>query len=328
MKTSLFTPLVLATLCSTPPSTAMAELYKCPSKTGGMEYSDTPCSNAARRDGDKWVNVEAERNQKEAEARREKARLDREGQTFATQQLVGSVNSPFEQPERLCSALASEGLRTEEWKPSKAMPGEWLCMTTLIPFGAAGSNGMENNIAFYVNGRSSSQANDIRIKININNSGERSQAFSRLQSATKTLFRFISQPIPPELSNAIAQQKAISVATAFGKAELIVEPGRIDSFKIILTNAMFLAAKEETRNSFAGDLGSCKAAVGKAAGYSASFLSGDGEPTQESGYKSFMLKGQGKDIFFCEVHSGGRYKIKAAFGGSFPFRYVAEGSFK
>lgn len=327
MKTSLFTSLVLATICLTPPTTAMAELYKCPSKTGGIEYSDTPCPNAARRDGDKWMSVEAERRQKEAEARREKERLDHKAESLAAQQSAGIVNDLFERPQHLCSALTSEGLHTEGWKPSKAMPSEWLCMTTLIPFGTAGSNGMENNIAFYVNGTNQSRANDIRIKVNINNPQERNQAFSRLDSATKTLFRAILLPVPPDLSKAISQQKAISVRTAFGKAELIFEPGRIDSFKIVLADQGLLAAKEQARVSSAGDFSSCKAAVGKTAGYSASLLSGDGEPVQESGYKSFMLKGQGKDLFFCEVHSGGRYKIKAAFGGNFPFKYVAEGSF-
>lgn len=327
MKTSLSTSLVFATVCFTLPTAAMAELYKCPSKTGSIEYSDTPCANAARRDGDKWINVDAERKQREAETRQEKEHFDREASSVAPQQSPNIGNDPFEQPQRLCSALASEGLSTEGWKSSRAMPGEWLCMTTLIPFGAAGFNGMENNIAFYVNGTSSSRANDIRIKININNSQERTQAFLRLDSATKTLFRAISHPVPLELSKAMSQQRAISVRTTFGKAELIHEPGRIDSFKVVLTDAGFLSAKEQTRNSSAGDFGSCKAAVGKAAGYSASLLSGDGEPIQESGYKSFMLKGQGKDLFFCEIYSGGRYKIKAALGGNFPFRYITEGSF-
>ena len=228
---------------------------------------------------------------------------------------------------RFVQQSPSEGLSTEGWKSSKAMPGEWLCMTRLIPIGAAGSNGMENNIAFYVNGTSLSRANDIRIKININNSQERTQAFSRLDSAIKTLFRAVSHPVPPELSKAISQQRAISVRTKFGKVELIHEPGRIDSFKVVLIDAGFLSAKEQTRNNSAGDFGLCQAAVGKAAGYSASLLSGDGEPVQESGYQSFMLKGQGKDLFFCEVYSGGRYKIKAALGGKFPFMYIAEGSF-
>ena len=233
----------------------------------------------------------------------------------------------FGQPQRLCSAMGSEGLRTEGWKPSKAMPGEWLCMTNLISFGSPGSRGMENNIAFYVNGTSSNRANDIRIKININNAAERRQAFSRLESATKSLFKAISQPLPPELSKAISQQKPASISTAFGKAELLFEPGRIDSFKIVLKDARFLAAKQQTRNSSAEEFSSCKAAVAKAAGYSASLLSGDGEPVQEAGYKSFMLKGRGKDLFFCEAHSSGRYKVKAAYNGNFPFRYIAEGSF-
>lgn len=167
-------------------------------------------------------------------------------------------------------------------------------MTTLIPFGSPGSNGMENNIAFYVNGTTSNRANDIRIKININNAVERRQAFSRLESATKSLFKAISQPLPPELSKAISQQKPASISAAFGRAELLFEPGRIDSFKVVLTDARFLAAKQQTHSSSAEEFSSCKAAVAKAAGYSASLLSGDGEPVQESGYKSFMLKGQGK----------------------------------
>jgi hypothetical protein len=240
---------------------------------------------------------------------------------------VSAADDFFGQPQRLCSALASEGLRTEGWKPSKGMPGEWLCMTTLIPFGSVGPNGMQNNIAFYGNGTSSNRANDILIKININNPTERARAFSRLDSATRSLFKAISQPIPPELSKAISQQKPMSVSTAFGKAELILEPGRIDSFKIVLTDARFLSAKEQARNSSAGDFALCKTAVGKAAGYSASHLSGTGDPVQGADHKSFLLKGQGKDLFFCEVYSGGRYKVKAALGGNFPFKYIAEGSF-
>jgi hypothetical protein len=50
-------------------------------------------------------------------------------------------------------------------------------------------------------------------------------------------------------------------------------------------------------------------------------------PPKKRGYKSFMLKGRGKDLFFCEVHPGRRYKVKAALNGNFPFKYIAEGNF-
>lgn len=240
---------------------------------------------------------------------------------------VGGAEDSFGQPKRLCSALVSEGLKTEGWKPSRAIPGEWSCMTTLVPIGAVGSNGLANNIAFYVTGTSSSRANDIRIKININNPTERDRAFSRLSSATNVMFKAISRPVPLELMQALSQRKPAAITAPFGKAELILEPGAIDSFKVVLSDARFLSLTEQSRSNSAGDFAQCKNVVGKAVGYSATLLSGTGKPSQESGYQSFMLEGRGEDLFFCEVHSGGRYKIKAAFGGKFPFKYIAEGSF-
>ncbi len=161
---------------------------------------------------------------------------------------VAAANDFFGHPQRLCSALVSEGLRTQGWKPNKSVPGAWSCTTTLIPFGTAGSNGMENNIAFYVHGTNPSQANDIRLKININNAKERTQAFSRLNSAAVSLFKAMAKPIPSELVNAISQQKPVSLNTSFGKVELILKPGHeIDSLKVVLTISSL--PKKQTRNN-------------------------------------------------------------------------------
>lgn len=233
----------------------------------------------------------------------------------------------FSQPQSLCAALSSQGLATQGWKASNATPGEWLCMTLLTPFGEVGTNGLANNIAFYVNGTSPTRANDIRIKINVNNPTERRQAFAKLEAATRALFKEVSEPIPAELAAALAQQKPVSITASFGKAELVSEPGRIDGYKVVLTDSRFVAAKEQTRASSSGDFDQCKRVVASAAGYPTTALSGKGDPVNEPGYKSFLINGRGKDIFFCEVHPGGRYKVKAALNGDFPFRYIAEGSF-
>jgi hypothetical protein len=233
----------------------------------------------------------------------------------------------FSQPAKLCSALSQEGLETGGWVASKAFPGEWLCMTSLISFGAIGANGLANNIAFYVNGTSTGRANDIRVKINVNNASERDVAFERLRKATKALFAAIGQPMPRELGNALKKQAPVSTKADFGSVELIREPGKIDSFLVVLTDTKFIAAKEESRKGSADDFDSCKAAVARAAGYPATLVSGDGDPVEESGYKSFMIEGRGKDLFFCEVYPGRRYKIKAAINGAYPFKYIAEGTF-
>lgn len=212
------------------------------------------------------------------------------GLTFFSLAFVRPVTAAdfFGQPQRLCSALSSVGLSTQGWRASKSIPGEWICQTPLISFGSSGSNGMENNIAFYVNGTSAAGANDIRIKININNPAERKDAFLRLEESTRSLFSVLSEKIPPDLVKAILQQKPTSITTGFGKAELILEPGRIDSFKIVLTEARFIVEKEKIRAGSVGVLSLCKAAVAKAAGYSASFIVGGGDPVQEGGYKNFV----------------------------------------
>lgn len=68
--------------------------------------------------------------------------------------------------------------------------------------------------------------------------------------------------------------------------------------------------------------GKCLEATAKVIGYSSLEISGDGLPVKENGYSSFLLKGRGKDLFFCEFHSDGSIKVKAAINGKYPFKYI------
>ena len=231
------------------------------------------------------------------------------------------------EPAKLCGVLTSMDLKTEGWRPSNAVPGEWVCMSPLVPFGTAGQAGLRNNIAYYVNGSSASRLTDIRLKININNPAERLQAQLRLETATATLFQAIGQQVPIELRRGLATLTPTNVETSFARVELAAETGRIESFKVIVAPASAMRASQESKAGSATDLTKCMATVARAAGYSASDLTGDEAPTQEAGYKSFLIKGRGRDLFFCEVHPSERYKIKAALRGQFPFRYIAEGRF-
>jgi hypothetical protein len=142
----------------------------------------------------------------------------------------------FAQPEKLCNALILEGLQTQGWKLSNSVPGEFICMTSLVSFGLEGANGMPNNIAFYVNGTQGDLVNDVCIKLNINNPITRKEAFQKLRSATLALFKAFDESIPSKLEKALLKEKPVSFDTSFGKAELVHESGRIDSFKVILTN--------------------------------------------------------------------------------------------
>lgn len=185
---------------------------------------------------------------------------------------------------------------------------------------------MQGNIAYYISATSFDRANEIRIKVNINNPDEKDLAFAKLQSATNKFFQFVGQPVPAQLATALTQKIPQVVTASFGQAALELQPGRIDSYVVVLKEATFVAAKKASIQAVASEFYLCKKAVGSAVGYTEAAITGDGSPVMEATHKSFMLKGQGKDLFFCEVYAGGKYKIKAAINGVFPFKYIAEGS--
>ncbi len=301
--------------------------------TGKLKLSDKPPSSGVQY----WLEgqpspeeIEAKKKQeielKSAKEQQEAARKSEEAKHVA--ELDAEITGDFfDQPDKLCNALNSEGLQTQGWKPSNSIPGEYICMTKLVSFGIEGPSGMSSNIAFYVNGTKSDRANDIRIKVNINNPSTRKEAFQKLRSATSALFKAFNANVPSRLEKAFLKEEPISFETSFGKAELIYEQGRIDIFKVVLTNKAFITQQKEAVAASASDFESCKSIIARVVGYSASNLQGDGKPIEEQGYKSFMLKGNNKDIFFCEVHPRGKFRIRAALGGQIPFKVIAEGNF-
>jgi hypothetical protein len=70
----------------------------------------------------------------------------------------------------------------------------------------------------------------------------------------------------------------------------------------------------------------CKEAIAKDLKYTGE-LTGEGVPIVDQAYRSFMIHGQEKDLFSCDVSPDGRYKIMAALGGQRPFKKVASGQF-
>lgn len=147
----------------------------------------------------------------------------------------GFAADPLSQPAAVCAALANDGLATNGWKPSNSMPGEWVCMTALVPFGAPGPNGLANNIAYYVTGKTSTRVSEVIVKINVNNAPFRSEAQWRLEVATAVWFKAMSQSVPPELRAALTNLKPAAVELPFGRAELLADRGGIESFKVVIT---------------------------------------------------------------------------------------------
>ena len=82
----------------------------------------------------------------------------------------------------------------------------------------------------------------------------------------------------------------------------------------------------DSEEAIAKNYESCIKVISSTTNYSDQYISGDGDPIKEDGYRSYLIFGQNRDQFFCEVYPSGRYKVKAALGGSYPFKYIAEGT--
>ena len=240
---------------------------------------------------------------------------------------VATTSDFFARPGAVCSSLDDLGLVTSGWKPSNALPGEWVCLTPYLEFGPRGPGGLASNIAFYGAGTRAERAHDYRVVVNINNPITRSEAFERLAAATEVLFGLAGAPFPTGLADALRTQRPVATSTVFGTAELVYEPSRIDTYKVVLTDQRYLDEKATARADVASDFHRCRQVTARAVGYDLSAVTGDGDPIQEHGYKSFMLGGMGRDLFFCEVHDNGTWRVKAAIGGKYPMRYIAEGRF-
>jgi hypothetical protein len=85
----------VAVIGAVPVSEALAAPYKCKTNDGRIEFSDMPCSNGFRQEGNRWIDVEAERKQKHLEERLRREARARQGKKsdssgFATNEPVYS----------------------------------------------------------------------------------------------------------------------------------------------------------------------------------------------------------------------------------------------
>jgi len=190
---------------------------------------------------------------------------------------------------------------------------------------------MATNLAYYVVGDAPARAHTAKLVLNVNDPATKAEGLRRLGSAARSLADAAGLPLPPEISEALGRGKPLRVAA--GGAAYVVERERtrIETFNFLLLDSAAAMAKERDRaqavRSSAETFAACKSAIARDLSYPSSALSGDGEPIQEAGYQSFMVSGRHRDVFFCEAYPDGTYKIKAAFAGQYPFKYVASGSF-
>lgn len=236
-------------------------------------------------------------------------------------------NDPFAAPQALCDVLDASGLRTRGWKSNGI---DWSCSSPYREIGAASTTSLATNLAYYVVGDSPARAHTAKLVLNVNDRTTKSEGLPRLVAAAQTLVEAVGLAMPSRISEALVSGSPRHATVSGVTYAVQREQTSIETLTFALIDSAAAVAKERARKTAiettAEIFAACKQAISSDLSYPVSSLSGDGEPIQESGYQSFMVKGKNRDLFFCEVYPDRKYKISAAFAAQYPFKDVASGS--
>lgn len=112
----------------------------------------------------------------------------------------------FGNPSKLCSTLSQNGIgELKKWE--NPMDMGWGSFTEYYRFGPQKNGvGMENNIAYYLEGTETEVAN-LTIYLNINNAADKKNALKFLAEVTEKTFSSLNLSIPTDLTKAILASK-------------------------------------------------------------------------------------------------------------------------
>lgn len=111
----------------------------------------------------------------------------------------------------------------------------WTSSTSYYSFGSiSDENGMQNNLALYLDSKSEHFIETLQLVLNINNKSEKSKALSLLDKTTQKTFSVLNLKIPEGLSSAINSGTNFSFSQSDYKVSLILDKSRIDTWKLII----------------------------------------------------------------------------------------------
>jgi len=141
--------------------------------------------------------------------------------------------SLYSKIDELRTELSNNGIgKLGDWKKDEL---GWYSYTDYNSFGNSSSiNGMQNNIAYYINGRQKENANEVKIVLNINNDKESKKALELLNSISQKTIKSLNLEIPKELSQSIVNQKPNEFENDIYRIVLGLDKSKIDTWNLII----------------------------------------------------------------------------------------------
>ena len=139
----------------------------------------------------------------------------------------------FNEVKKVQSLLSGAGIGTlRQWRNDSF---GWISSTPYYSFGSSSSvNGMQNNLAYYLESESENYIEKVKIMLNINNGSEKYQAISKFDKISKKTFELLKLKMPNGLSEAIKSGKKFSSENSEYKVLLVLNRSKIDTWKLTI----------------------------------------------------------------------------------------------
>ncbi|MCB0753032.1 MAG: hypothetical protein KDC52_16285 [Ignavibacteriae bacterium] len=139
----------------------------------------------------------------------------------------------YSKVDELRTELSKNGIgELGSWKKDEL---GWYSFTDYHSFGNSSSvNGMQNNIAYYINGRQKDNANEVKIVLNINNDNESKTALELLNTISQKTIKSLDLEMPKGLSQNILNQKPNEFENDVYRISLELDKSKIDTWNLII----------------------------------------------------------------------------------------------
>ena len=139
----------------------------------------------------------------------------------------------FNEVKQVKTMLSKVGIGTlRQWRNDSF---GWISSTPYYSFGSSSFvNGMQNNLAYYLESESENYIEKVKIMLNINNSSEKYQAISKFDKTSKKTFELLKLKMPNGLSEAIKSEKKFSSENSEYKVSLVLNRSKIDTWKLTI----------------------------------------------------------------------------------------------
>jgi len=139
----------------------------------------------------------------------------------------------FDNPSNLCATLSQNGIgELKEWK--NPMDMGWGSLTDYYQFGTQKNGvGMQNNIAYYLEGTETSVSN-LTINLNINNAADKKNALMFLAEVMEKTFSSLKLTIPSDLKKAILTSKGFKGELNEFLVSNELDKSKIETWKVII----------------------------------------------------------------------------------------------